>query len=270
MLIDDSKKNHGLHEANLAYWKGAFDEKYDDTKRHFKMLSTALPIVKALNPKNILTIGDSRGRDAAYFKKYVGCHCTASDLDTSKLVCAKNDGFIDDCKVIDVEKIPFSDNFIDLIIVKESFHHWPRPMLGFYETLRVAKYGVIFIEPYDCYNFSGVKPYPETSHFKDQYEKVGNYKYQISLREVLKACWSLYMNRVLATGFNDPYKVPFNYDNWLIEKNKLDEMGRLGSRQFNLMTIFIEKMAMEIDGETLANYQTFTRPINPFLSDAPN
>ena len=53
----------------MEYWPGAFDEINEDTKRHFTMLETALPIIRALQPKSILTIGDNRGRDAAYLKK---------------------------------------------------------------------------------------------------------------------------------------------------------------------------------------------------------
>ena len=264
MLINDSKQKHQEYEAAMEYWPGAFDEINDDTKRHFTMLETALPIVRALQPKSILTIGDNRGRDAAYFKKMTGSHVTASDLDIKKLLPAKADGYIDDCKIIDVEKIDYQDNSIDIVVVKESFHHWPRPMLGFYETLRVAKYGVILIEPNDCFRGKSTTVYPEADSYSDQYEEVGNYLYQISPREILKACWSLFLEKVIVKGFNDPYETPFAYESWLVRKKQLDELGRDGLRQFNLMTIFVEKQRDSLDLNLIEGFKIYNRPNNPY------
>jgi len=265
MIINDSKAKHKEHEAAMGYWPGAFDDKYDDTKRHFKILETVLPIVMALQPKTILTIGDNRGRDAAYFRKMVGCHSIASDLDISKLIPAKNDGFIDDCKIIDVEKIDYPDNSIDIVVVKESFHHWPRPMLGFYEVLRIAKCGVILIEPNDFAIDGIINPYVQESSFSDWYEKVGNFAYKISLREILKSSWALYLDTVLAKGLNDPYSTPFYYDDWIVKKNELDELGKSGLRQFNLMAIFVEKEKNSIDISKVEGFKIYKRPINPFI-----
>jgi SAM-dependent methyltransferase len=266
MEIVSSKEKHKKYEAEMGYWKGAFDDKYDDTKRHNEMLKTALPLATALKPKTVLTIGDNRGRDAAFFKKMLGCHVIASDLDITKLLPAVEDGYIDECKAIDVEKIDLEDCSIDLVVVKESFHHWPRPMLGFYEILRVAKLGVILIEPYDCCKEGSLKPYIDIDSFSDQYEEVGNYKYQISLREILKASWSLYLENVLVVGFNDPYSTPFKYDKWFEDKAKLDHLGDTGVRQFNLITIFVEKEKGILDLNEMKSFNIYKRPLNPFES----
>jgi len=262
--VDKSKEAHRSNESSASYWAGAFDPLNDDTKRHLSLLSTALPLLQSIRPKNILTIGDNRGRDAFFFKDSLGCHSVASDLDISKLIPAKNDGFISDCVSVDVENIPFEENAFDIVLAKESFHHWPRPMLGLYEMLRVSKFGIILIEPNDCIH-GPIQPYPDVNIFSDQYEDVGNYKYQISVREVLKASWSLYLDRVLVKGFNDPYTEKFKFDNWIIEKDKLDLLGENGTRQFNLVTIFIEKESNSFDMNLLNNYyKLYTRPQNPF------
>lgn len=263
--VEKSKERHRTHESREGYWSGAFDSAHDDTKRHFEMLKTALPVLKNINPKSILTIGDNRGRDAHFFKSTLGCHSTASDLDISKLLPAKNDGYISDCLVVDVENIPLEDNSVDVVIAKESFHHWPRPMMGFYEMLRVAKFGIILIEPNDCFN-GQVSPQLTTDGYADHYEDVGNYKYQISVREILKSCWSLYIDRAFVKGFNDPYTNNFNFSEWMLEKQKLDELGDNGKRQFNLVTIYVEKNDIGIDTSELENYYTiYTRPKNPFI-----
>lgn len=266
MDINESKLRHQQHEANMGYWKGAFDEKFDDTKRHHVMLASVLPLVELLNPLTILTIGDNRGRDAAFFKSKLGCHVTASDLDTSKLEPAVLDGFIDSCKIIDVEKIELSSNSVDLVIVKESFHHWPRPMLGFYEILRVSKLGVILIEPYDVFYGEKNLPYLSGGDYSDQYEEVGNYLYRISLREIIKSAWSLYLDKVVAIGFNDPYGGNFQFDQWVKDKEQLDLLGLNGHRQFNLMSIFVEKVNNNIDYElALPSFREYRRPVNSFL-----
>ena len=264
--IDKSKLSHQLHEASMQYWAGAFDVEFDDTRRHFSMLQTALPIAQALSPKTILTIGDNRGRDAYFFKKNIGCFSIASDLDISKLLPAKNDGFIDDCRIIDVEKIDYPDNSIDLIVIKESFHHWPRPMLGFYEALRVARLGVLLIEPNDALIGSpSLQPYVNVDSYSNSYEEVGNFLYRISLREILKSAWSLYLNTVIAKGFNDPYRDGYTFSEWEQERCGLDIQGENGSREFNLMTIFVEKKLDVIDLSLLNGYKIYSRPKNPYL-----
>jgi SAM-dependent methyltransferase len=251
MNINESKSKHSMHESSMDYWSGAFDDKHDDTKRHFEMLSHSLPILKLLNPSCVLTIGDNRGRDAFFIKKNIDCHVVASDLDNKKLINAVNDGYIDECKVIDVENIDYPDNSFDLVFAKESFHHWPRPMLGLYEMLRVAKSGIILIEPNDC--------------FSDQYEEVGNYVYRISLREIQKAAWSLYLNQILVKGFNDPYTTPLVFDEWLEEKKKLDQLGDSNVRQFNLLCLYINKnKLLRFDDGCNGYYKIHNRPINKF------
>lgn len=268
--IARSKVAHAAHEGAMTYWKGAFDPAHDDTKRHFELLESCLPIAAALRPSTIMTIGDNRGRDAAFFKMKLGCKVTATDLDISKLIPAKRDGFIDDCRIVDVERIDMPDDSVDLVVAKETFHHWPRPMLGFYEILRVARYGVILLEPYDFVHGDAKVPYPGPATFRDAYEPVGNYKYQISLREMLKAAWALYLDTVVVKGFNDPYKKGFTFDKWLEEKKELDRLGEEGKRQFNLMTVFVEKMSGRLGAGHLPGYKIYKRPANPHQEVADN
>jgi ubiquinone/menaquinone biosynthesis C-methylase UbiE len=265
MNINESKQKHEKYESLMKYWPGAFDDNNDDTKRHFEMLSSTLPLLKQVKPKNVLTIGDNRGRDAFFIKKNIGSYVVASDLDNSKLLNAVSDGYIDECKVIDVERIDYASESFDIVMAKESFHHWPRPMLGFYEMLRVSKYGVILIEPYDCF-YDEVQPYISLNNYRDTYEEVGNYKYQISLREILKSAWSMYLNQVLVRGFNDPYQTPFNFQQWIEKKKLLDQQGDSSLRQFNLMAIFIIKdKSLKFNDGLSGFYKVYTRPLNKFI-----
>lgn len=49
------------------------------------------------------------------------------------------------------EKLPFDSASFDVVFCKEGLHHLVRPVLGLYEMLRVARKGVILIEPFDCW-----------------------------------------------------------------------------------------------------------------------
>lgn len=260
-FIEESKISHEFYKKD--FWAGAFDQNEPDTARHYCMLDNSLSFLKFINPKSVLTVGDNLARDAGYIKKKIGCSVIASDLSTRGLFEAKLRGFVDDIIDVDIEKIPFEDNSFDIVFAKESYHHWPRPNLGIYEMLRVAKKGIILIEPYDVL-YTNVKPYIENGDFHDDYEEAGNYKYQISLREINKIAWALNLPAVGAKGFNDPYAPDRSVEDWLIEKQKLDQLGDSGQRQYNLMTICVFKEKMNFDLLTENQLKIYYRPKNQF------
>jgi SAM-dependent methyltransferase len=265
-FIEKSKKLH--RHYSKEFWAGAFDPSHPDTKRHYELLSSSDGLLSHLSPSTILSVGDNLGRDAGYFKrKFPDSKCIASDLYAEGIIEAVSRQFLDDVISADIEKLPFSDNEIDCVIAKEAFHHWPRPMLGMYEMLRVARKAILLIEPYDVAK-QQPQPFLNRDSYSDEYESVGNYKYQISLREILKSAWSLYYPAVAAVGFNDPYKIDYQYDEWLQEKKLLDEMGYNGNRQFNLMAIAIYKTGYEPSLPDLPAQATlYLRPRNPFLNE---
>lgn len=265
-FINASKSLH--REYSRPYWPGAFDPEHPDTKRHYAMLSSSDGLLNHLTPSSILTVGDNLARDAGYFKtQFPNSKCIASDLHAEGITQAATEGKVDEVISADVESLPFNDDAIDIVLAKEAFHHWPRPMLGFYEMVRVAKKAVLLIEPYDV-SHGSILPMPQKGSFVDDYESVGNYKYQISLREIMKAAWSLYYPGVAAVGFNDPYDPRRSYEEWLVEKNKLDNLGNNNLRQFNLMTIAIYKPGYAPDAASLphrAHY--YQRPANRFIEN---
>lgn len=253
-----------LHkEYRKEFWAGAFDPNEPDTMRHYELLRSSDGLLDHINPSSILSVGDNLARDAGYFKKrYPDAHCIASDLFADGIERAASDGYVDSVISADIECLPFGDSEIDCVIAKEAFHHWPRPMLGMYEMLRVAKKAILLIEPYDEM-YSPPSPIIEKSAFRDQYESVGNYKYQISLREILKSAWSLYYPAVAVIGFNDPYEPGRGFEQWLEEKTKLDLLGDAGVRQFNLMSIAIYKPGFNPGQEKLPpRAKMFNRPLN--------
>ena len=267
-FIQISKDSHAS-EFKSSYWAGAFDEKVVDTRRHHVLLNEGYTLISHLEPTRLLTIGDGLARDAGFFKKkFPSTYCIASDLTCQSLQEAVLNQNIDEACDIDVESIPYPDNSIDIVIAKEAFHHWPRPMLGLYEMLRVATQAVLLIEPNDVFTLSNANTIVSPEHFCDHYEKVGNYKYNISPREIIKAAWALYYPACAAKGFNDPYKTPFDFDEWLVEKEKLDCLGRDGNRQYNLYAIAIYKKPFSHDKVfSDSRIKTYIRPLNPHLPE---
>jgi ubiquinone/menaquinone biosynthesis C-methylase UbiE len=48
----------------------------------------------------------------------------------------------------DAEQLPVGDRSVDLVVVQDGLHHLRRPTVGFTEMLRVARRGVIMVEPH--------------------------------------------------------------------------------------------------------------------------
>lgn len=262
-FIKESKSLH-ISKEKKGYWKGAFDANYADTARHHSMLALSLPIVKGYSGESVLSIGDNRGRDANYYKQKLSVHAVASDLSADHLQPAVDDGHLDAVYSLDVENIALPDNSVDFVVAKETFHHWPRPMLGLYECLRVCSKGLLLFEPNDCLK-GDFSSYPQQSTWHDSYEVVGNYKYQISLREVHKVAWSLRLPVVIAHGFNDPYQADLDIDEYYTKRDHLDKLGYENKRQFNLMFIAILKSVDEATLEQLdETYNVAFRPLNPY------
>ena len=130
-------------------------------------------------------------------------------------------GFINEYIDCDVEKIPYPDNSIDVIVGKEKQHHWPRPMLGLYEFLGIAKKLVIFIEPHDDPRKAYKQLYPKGDEFRNSYVKIGNYKYSFYIREIEKVISALYLTRLLLKGINDPYVTNQDFEEYLKKINIL-------------------------------------------------
>lgn len=53
--------------------------------------------------------------------------------------------------VLNAERINLTNDAFDVVVVQEGLHHLQSPVQGFTEMLRVASFGVIFIEPHDSF-----------------------------------------------------------------------------------------------------------------------
>lgn len=123
----------------------------------------------------------------------------ASDLSDKILHMSHSTiGFIKKYQVVNAEKMDFQNKEFDWVLFNEKYHHFPRSGVALYEMLRVAKKGVVLIEPNDylfinekvrtliiskllfCYNMLTKKNFDITR--LERHEATGNYIYRISRR----------------------------------------------------------------------------------------
>ena len=277
----DSKFMNNWHDLDVI-----------DTRRHYKILDNIIPVIQAFGTDcKWLTIGDQIGREAIYLKrkniKYVICSSLKHQFKNELLNYTgmkSEDKFnnIDEVEDIDVENISkvIPNNSVDFIMCKESFHHFPRPFLGLYKMLETCKKGVILLEPQEKMNF--VESYGKMENedkVTNPYESIGNFKYELNLREICKSAWALYFPHVIVKGFNDPIKTlrtkderskKDKWDKYLHDLNRLNLMGLKNERNFNLISCIILKNKLHENERKIlinGNYKIYDRPMNRHIQD---
>ena len=208
-LSNKEKNTHArqwLKKNSLDYW------------RHKRMLSTVKPFIK--KGEKWLTIGDGRYGTEANFIISNGADALATDYSDKLLKIGKEIGFINKYKKENAESLSFEDNEFDYVLIKEAFHHFPRPWIALHEAFRVCKKGVILIEPNDqithrlniCYEFlkkisNLYKKIRGKQINKDCYafEEVGNFIYTTNTRELEKFLLGMHYRDIGFIELNDHY-----------------------------------------------------------------
>jgi ubiquinone/menaquinone biosynthesis C-methylase UbiE len=260
-----------------------------DTWRHRRMYDCLLPLLRAAPGSTWLTVGDGRlGLDAQYLIKH-GCNALPTDIADTLLKIAKEKGLIPDYRKENAEALSFANDSFDYVLCKESYHHFPRPMIAFYEILRVARKAIVLIEPDDHYinetlrelifrkSKDWLRAILGKENLRHVYEEVGNYAYAISRREVEKAAVALDFRYVAFTGVND-FFVPECGEtllgaNTALEKRtrrmiKLQDLAcRLGIKR---PRVFVSVIFKEEPGEAVieslraGGYAVIKLPKNPY------
>ncbi len=212
-----------------------------DSWRHRRMYGFIDPFLDHCPAASWLTIGDGRfACDAQYIGRKTH-DVTASDISEGLLRRALERGYIPRYSVENAECLSFEDASFDFVLCKESYHHLPRPMMGLYEMLRVARVGVLLIEPNDqicdqsirmradilngniglrsilraitkrlgvlgaLRRARGLRPEDDT-YYEANFEPSGNYVYAISRLEIAKAALGLGLPAIAFAGLNDYYE----------------------------------------------------------------
>lgn len=157
-----------------------------------------------------LTVGDGRfGLDAIRLRERGIADVFPTDLDETLLRASKERGLISEYSVENAERLSFENAAVDYVFCKQSYHHFPRPMIALYEMLRVARKGVILIEPNDPGLQSTLLQHLLSRAARNiqqaSYEEDGNYVYSISPREIAKVALGINLPQVAFKGMNEHY-----------------------------------------------------------------
>ncbi len=282
MYNDESYQKHQdfiEKKIDKNYIKMLFDENNPINYFNLSFFKNIDPLI--YKNERWLTVGDFSGIDAAYIKKKGG-YTVASDLSLKTLEeTVLPLGLIDECSLQNVEKISFNDNSFDYVCCKEAYHHFPRPPLGFYEMIRVAKKGVIVIEPNDI----GIS-YPILSFIRNlldrintgllktiwknqySYEIVGNYVYKISFREFEKMAVGLDLPMIAVKGFNSAMGARWQSKYiQFIKRNLNDILCKLTIIPYQHLSIIVFKELPNLDtikNLKSSNYRLYSLPKNPY------
>lgn len=258
---------------------------------HQRLFHLALPIIEA--QEIWLTIGDGYGFDANFLVDK-GCKVTATDISPTFLELSKQAGLIENYAIENAEKLSFADNSFDYVFCKEAFHHFPRPYQAVYEMLRVARKGIILIEPHDPISrmplllaarniLDSFNTQILEKFWKNRYsfEEVGNYVFKLSERECEKIAMGLHLPAVAFKGIQNNYyqssiaKEPANSSSKafrkLQRKTKFHSLlARLGLMPYQVLgaIIFKEMPDPNILAKLKAEkYRTYIFPKNPYLKN---
>ena len=177
-----------------------------DRWRHNRMLKKILPFIDI--ESKWLTVGDGRyGTDANFIIKHGG-KAHATDISDKLLKIGHEKGFIQDFSQQNAENLNFENNSFDYVLIKEAFHHFPRPWIALHEAFRVCKKGVILIEPNDEKRFFQIILKKILRKNSDSYgfEPVGNFIYRLNNDELEKFLLGMHYRFIGFSKLNDHYE----------------------------------------------------------------
>lgn len=141
-----------------------------------------------LSGRRVLVAGCGRGIDVYYLRQYYNADYHVSDISKDAVEAARSNlhlpGFVED-----IERLSFPDNAYDYVFTAAALHHLARPVAGLYEMLRVAKYGVIVVEPNDSF----LARMATRLGLAAELEESGNYVYRMSRHDVSRIAKALSM-----------------------------------------------------------------------------
>jgi ubiquinone/menaquinone biosynthesis C-methylase UbiE len=184
-----------------------------DAWRQRRMYEMVDPIIQAYRDATWLTVGDSGG-DAWFLKSCGIADVTASSISTHQLSALQQQGHLPgvSLRAINIEHIDCESESFDIVFCKEAYHHLPRPAVGLYEMIRVARKCVVLCEPCD----HGGRPFDwlrvkaksilRGEGLESQmFEPVGNFIFQLSERETIKIATALSIGPLFFKNFSDFY-----------------------------------------------------------------
>ncbi len=292
-----AEKSHIAHEKHLTDLVHEKDKRFLTMRNKdcvaYKLNTITLDVLKPflLEENSWLTVGDYLGFEAKYFQEH-NQKVIASDISDAFLREAKKEGLIENYSKENVEGLSFGEGEIDYVSCREAFHHFPRAYLGAYEMIRVARKAAIIIEPIDILSKSALllnikniadifSPYLINKLWKNRFswEKVGNYVFKISEREVEKMAMGIGLPCIAFKNMNlnlkvkkDMNEVPTN-QKLLNKYNRKTKFRNLLSMlrivPYNtLISVIFKEMPTEqvLSDMKKEGYTIIKLPKNPYLN----
>ncbi|MFH1772656.1 MAG: methyltransferase domain-containing protein [Candidatus Omnitrophota bacterium] len=153
----------------------------------------------SLSNKTLLVASSGCGIDAHYIKKFYNPKKVCfSDINTKAMEKSQSN-FSDELFILtDNQHLAFKDNSFDYVVIAASLHHLKEPARGVYELLRVAKEGLIVIEPNDTWLTRLFEKLGWASEYEIEH---GNYVYRFNKRDVVKLSKALFLKYDLRRFF---------------------------------------------------------------------
>ncbi len=263
-----------------------FDTSSADYWRHRRMYEAARYLTQWTDGQ-WLTIGDGQyGLDSVRLRECGVQSVLPTDIADASLRESKSRGIISDYRVENAEHLSFAGDSFDYVFCKEAFHHFPRPFLAFYEMLRVARKGVILVEPQDQISsplrqaiYLVSRLIGRQRHFdQNRYEDSGNYIYSITRRDIEKTCLAVNLPCFAFKGLTDRYvkggefaPASFSSPKFLYMRTVIvlhDWLVRLGLSRHNVLMccVFKEQPPAEVRRCFVQNgWRIVDLPRNPYI-----
>jgi methyltransferase family protein len=170
-----------------------------DAWRHNRLYAAILPLIEQDRSACWMTIGDS-GADALWLSQHLS-NVISSSITDAQIRHLHDLGYLTgvSIEVQNAEHITKPSDSIDYVYCKEAYHHFPRPPIGLYEMLRVAKRALILCEPADAQHrrpldllaYWAKRILRKQGAARQLFEPTGNFIYRLSLAEVVKMATAL-------------------------------------------------------------------------------
>ena len=215
---------------------------------HFHDYFRAIPFIKlkkllkrnraGLDDQTVLIAGCQCGIDAYYLKKlYHPRKVCFTDVSMPEMEKTKSNFSKEWFALSDNCLMSFKDNSFDYVFIARSLHHLKEPAKGLYELLRIAKKGLIAIEPNDTFLTRIFKKLGWASEYEMQHK---NYVYRFSKSDVGKIAKALFFKYDLMPCFT-VHKVAQTNFGFLILKLLNGLANSICPQQGNYITFLIEK-----------------------------
>lgn len=164
---------YGNYKKNtIKFFDKVAEKNHGDSHKHYKK---ALEWIEQLNVKSILDLGTGRGDFIESLKKkYPQRQYDIYGIDISENMIkkAKSKGIDAKFSVGDSQNLKFKNNYFDLVVCINSFHHYEKPDIAIKEMGRVLQnggvliLGEIYLPKFLAKSINKLLPYGTTGDYK--------------------------------------------------------------------------------------------------------